>query len=181
MRGALVGVLVWLLAAPALAESPVSLDPPEVPSDVTPLAVGNSPWRLRLEAASSYEFQLEHTHFAPRVQFSWTAAPHASLQFGFGMEGAGFGVRVHGETVGGWELWVDVNAGLMGYSSIEGILLGSSAGVGASLRVSERFLVGPFVRYAHIVRTKREDVDYLAVGLQLDFHIDRRAHRAARR
>jgi hypothetical protein len=75
---------------------------------------------------------------------------------------------------------VDVNAGLIGYSSIEGVLLGSSTGVGASLRVNERFLLGPFVRYAHTVRTKLEDFDYVAVGLQLDFHIDRRARRAAR-
>jgi hypothetical protein len=173
-------MVVWLLAAPALAQS-VSPDPPAAPSDVAPQAVGHSPWRLRLEAASSYEFQLERTRLATRVQFSWTAAPHASLQFGVGVDGAGLGLRVHGETVGGWELWVDINAGLIGYSSVEGVLLGSSAGVGASLRVSERFLVGPFVRYAHTVRTKGEDADYFAIGLQLDLHIDRRAHRAARR
>lgn len=173
-------MVVWLVAAPALAQSAVSLDPPAAPSDVAPQAVGYSPWRLRLEAASSYEFQLERTRFATRVQFSWTAAPHASIQFGLSTDGAGLGVRVHGETVGGWELWVDVNAGLIGYSSIEGVLLGSSTGVGASLRVNERFLLGPFVRYAHTVRTKLEDFDYVAVGLQLDFHIDRRARRAAR-
>lgn len=174
-------MVVWLLATPALAQSPVSPDPPAAPADVAPLAVGRSPWRLRLETASSYEFQLERSRFATRMQFSWTAAPHASLQFGLSTDGTGFGVRVHGETVGGWELWVDVNAGLIGYTSIEGVLLGSSAGVGASLRVSERFLVGPFVRYAHTVRTKGVDSDYVAIGLQLDLHIDRRAHRAAGR
>ena len=173
-------MVAGLLAPPALAQSPVPLDPPAAPSDVAPPAADYSPWRLRLEAASSYEFQLEHTHFAPRIQFAWAAAPHASLQFGFGMEGAGFGVRVHGETVGGWELWVDANAGVIGFSSIEGMLLGFSTGAGASLRVSERFLVGPFVRYAHTIRTKWEDVDYVAAGLQLDFHIDRRAVRRAR-
>jgi hypothetical protein len=166
------------MALPAFAgaqASPYALD-----TDAALPAANYSAWRLRLEGASSYELQRERTRFATRVQFSWTAAPHASIQFGLSTDGAGLGVRVHGETVGGWELWVDVNAGLIGYSSIEGVLLGSSTGVGASLRVNERFLLGPFVRYAHTVRTKLEDFDYVAVGLQLDFHIDRRARRAAR-
>lgn len=181
MRGVLFSIMaLWLAALPALAEAPASLDAPAASSHTAPPPADYSPWRLRLEAASSYEFQREHTHFQPRIQFAWAAAPHASLQFGGGMEGVGLGVRVHGETVGGWELWVDVNAGVIGYSSIEGMLLGFSTGAGASLRVSARFLVGPFVRYAHEIRTKWQDFDYVAAGLQLDFHIDRRAVRRAR-
>jgi hypothetical protein len=171
--------MVWLVAVPALAEAPAASDAAEAPTETTTAPLGHSPWRLRLEVASSYEYERERTYFVPRIQFAWTASPHASLQLGFGVEGLGLGIRVHGETVGGWELWWDVNAGFTGYSSIEGVFVGMSTGVGVSLRVNERFLVGPFVRYAHTLQTTSPDRDYTIAGLQVDFHIDRRAHRRA--
>lgn len=142
------------------------------------------PWRLRLDAGHAIELgdTTRGEGYAAGVRISVDLVPNLALQAGFGMEGVSAGLRLQYMTERGWQLWLDGMAGFRGYVNLPNeTMWGFGTAIGTSLRVNERFLIGPYVRYAHYLETASADADLLAFGIQLDLVIARRNPRPSTR
>lgn len=145
------------------------------PSSTTDLA---GRWRLRLEFGNAIELgdTTRGGGFVGGVLASFDLVPRLALQAGFSMEGGSAGIRVQHMTDRGWQFWFDGMAGFIGVTNLpRQTMWGFGGAIGTSLRVNDRFLLGPYLRYSHRLETALADRDLLAFGIQLDLVIARRS------
>lgn len=171
VRPLFVACALVALAAPALAQE-------TSPSPIVDANALAGRWRIRIEAGSALDLRDANADpsFGGALRFSVDLRPVLAVQAGFGMEGLSAGLRLQHMLPRGWQIWIDGTAGFRGWTNLPPeTMWGFGTGAGASLRVNDRFLLGPYLRYTHHLDTATRDADLLTFGLQLDLVIARRA------